>query len=350
MPISTLAIVSFVLFGIALFGGIYAFAMIGIKNREKRRTGLGVAVVFTLLAVGIMFGTGAYLTLVPPEVPTDEIPPEQVGCVPGTITPSVTIKGKNFDTGDAVTGAIWYSYRLTPDDVWAEVALGSANTDLRPCQTYEICVGCNGSSGSPLWYGEYFDLFIPAEEIYPVTTYVYNVSNTGLSETIVNSDSVTTNAVAAASNQVIVAGDSVAMRWTIKAISNAHTGNPYVLTEFGNYPIFYIKYNTTEVDLIEITELAGVITCPLLTSTTGFAYKCWNMEILGDLESTVLYPEITADTTYGVDTDMTIGTKDSQYYMNTNTQEIEGGVENNDQGTVGVATEWTHTVYFNSTA
>lgn len=298
--------------------------------RKKKSTGLFVGVaVFAVVALLLIF-------LVPQTAVTGG---DGAKICSSETTPNLSVKGYDIEKNTALTEAT-NLYRVKGEKTWSTFTQGTAFA-VSPGDTLEVVMGITTSDFTDNAYGDMFEYTVPCEETPSIEKALYADEEEGsLTATFYNNDG-------DASAETYTAGQTQTVSVKLEASVDEYFGNPYLT---GNPNVICLALNTTVWDTPEKVSVDGVemkaVSTPLRHSATaGKKDYCYEIPVVSD-EAIFVDLKLNADDTTAPGVDDTASIYAANWFFNSDTGEIESGVENEEGTAVGTDAADTVTLDF----
>lgn len=291
----------------------------GVAN--KMGVWLGVGVFITVVLLAFMF-VGQTIQ------PTEEEAKIE-GCQ-STTSPTQNIKAVDKETGTALTEGT-NLYRIQGERTWNTFTAGTGFA-IDGLQKIDIVMGIDTTDFTDNAYGQMIEGFeIKCTET-PSTEFemANDEIETSLTATFYNNDG-------DAGAEVFTVGQTQDVSIKLQAGVNEYFGNPYFE---GNPNVICLALNTTAWDTPEKVSMRGGVELSRVstpTRQTGSATAtnyCYELPVITEDQVEVVL-KLNADDTLAPAVDDTATIYAGNYYYNSDTQEIEFGVENQEGSAVG---------------
>lgn len=307
-------------------------------NKVGKGNGMWIGFVTVILAILLIGYFGFMRQSVATPTPSENIP---TGSCDSTTTPNLTINAYDLENkGTAVTEAT-NSYREKGTTTWKTFTAGTG-FDASALKTYEVVMGVTTSNRIDNAYGKYFEYIVPCSETPSIEREVANDEVEGsLTATFYNADG-------DASAETFSAGETQTVSVKLKAGTDEYYGNPFI---DANVNRLVIGLNSTEWDapeqvyLSDGTELKRTEVPTIQTLSSGIIYYAYELPAISDKEMRV-YLDLNADDSTAPVTDMTGYIYAGSYYINSETGNVEFGVEDDEDNAVGASDPDTVTLDF----
>lgn len=299
------------------------------RKKKSRGMVLGVAAGIVIVALLLMF-------LVPQ---TQVGPKDGIEVCDSTTTPSLNIKAYDIEKNTALTEAT-NLYRIKGDKVWSTFTQGTGFA-VNPGEQLEIVMGISTTDFTDNAYGEKFEYTVPCEENPSIEKPLYaDEIESSLAATFYNNDG-------DAGAETFSAGQTQTVSIKLEAGVDEYFGNPNLA---GNPNVICLALNTTVWDTpekvsVDGVEMKSVSTPQRLDATAGKKDYCYELPVISD-EAIFVDLKLNADDTTAPGVDDTASIFAGNYYFNSDTGEIEMGVENEEGAAVGTDAADTVTLDF----
>lgn len=304
------------------------------KRGKVNQTGIFMTLVGIVTLGLILFMTiGQNIGQIPsdPDIPS--------GC-DSTTSPNLTIKAIDKDAGTALTEGT-NLYRIQGEKVWNTFTAGTG-FGIDPGRNIDVIMGIDTSDFTDNAYGQMFSYKVPCSETPSVEKdMVADEIETELTTTFYNADS-------DASAESFSADESQTISIKVKAGAKQYFGNPF---KDGNVNVLVLNLNTSEWDqpdqvyLADGTELKKVSVPQrhsAVASMIAYAYEFPSVSS----KQLEIFIDMNSDNAVAPATDMTAHLYAGNYFYNSDSGEIEFGVENQEGNAVGTDASDTVTLDF----
>ena len=293
-------------------------------------------VVGLILVVVLLLVTG----IIPTDVSQSIIGGGDDGECDFSISPTFKILAVDKDTGTAVTEAtnLW---RIKGQTAWT-VFTGGTGFAVDPLEELEIVMGITTNDFTDNAYGQMFDITVPCKETPSIEYEVANDEEEGsLTATFLDNDE-------SAATETFVADQSMDVYVKLQAGSNEYFGNPYLA---GNPNVICLALNTSEWDTPDKVYVLGgeelsLVSTPIRhAAVASMKDYCYQLPVINE-DSVKIGLKLNSDDSVAPATDMTASIYAANYFYNSDTQNIEFGVENEEGTAAGTDAADTLTLDF----
>lgn len=298
-----------------------------LSQNKRGKTGTGV-VLFGIVALALL-GFLVYSS-VNQSIDSPMSKDQPLGACDSTTTPSLTIDSFDKDNvGTSLTEST-NLYREKGKRSWNNFTAGTS-FEVSALKTYEIVMGITTTDFTDNAYGQMFEYTVPCEENPSIEREVANDEiETSLTSTFYNADD---NAVA----ETFSAGETQTIELRFKAGTDEYFGNPFFQ---GNPNVLVLELNSTTMDKPESVAIKGgaelkEVSVPGRQAlSSGNNYYAYELPLIGDREVSIEIA-LNADDSNAPAVDDTAYMYAGNYYINSETGEVEFGVENEEDSAVG---------------
>jgi len=297
------------------------------NKNGKMSVGGGIALAAGIVLVGLLM-----LAFIPQsQTNVPGVDPETGVACDSTTTPSFTIDAYDKENvGTALTEAT-NLYREVGKNSWSTFTAGTA-FDASALSELEVIMGISTTDFTDNNYGQSFNVVVPCSENPSIEKEMaVDEIETSVTATFYNADG-------SAAAETFTAGEVQTLSVKVKAGVDEYFGNPYLPSKTPNVMVFEINSTYGEkpvqVYLADGTELKSVSVPTRLAAVAGKIMYAYEMPVITDKQIEIFF-DYQADATNAPDSDDTIHLFAANWFVNSDTGQLEWGVENEDAAAVG---------------